>query len=107
MMAEQMSTVTEWAGGKGYVRMFYDDATLAVNEFRYANGSTRGPAQVLVYNKQGRLVEPTPGTGYTILLPPGSSEQVFPAPNNLDLVADAEGALSLNGWRIESRGPGS
>jgi hypothetical protein len=103
-MATQTITQTDWAGGKGYVNMVYDDVTLDVIEFRYANGSTRGSADILVYNKQGKLLEPTPNTGYTLRLPPGSPEQVFSAPNNLDL-DPVTGAL--NGWRIDSRGPAS
>lgn len=105
-MAEAVDPIrlTSWAGGRGFVDMYYDDATTDATRFVCANGTpeapTRSGAYLRVYDKRGRLVEVIAGTGYTILLQPGESRE-FAAPPNLNLAADG----SLNGWRLDSTGP--
>lgn len=105
-MATRVDNLREWAGDKGYVAMVYDDVTLAISEFRYANGSTRGPAYVWVYDKRGRLMELQNGVGYTLMLPPGSPEQTWTPPANANLGLNPEDG-SVNGWRIVAQGPAS
>lgn len=93
-MAIQRLRNASWATGQGYIDITYDDATLDVTQIIYANGDTR-PRLVEVY----RMPQDT--VVLTQTLAPGTPETIVPAPNNLTLVADAEGSLSLDRWRVQ------
>lgn len=93
-MATQTITLTEWAGGLGFVNCVYNDANNRVTNLPYANNASR-PAAVDVYGPTGTLEA-------SVVLPPGASG-VYNPTGSQRLAADG----SLDGWRISSRGPAS
>lgn len=94
------------AGPKWYVAMVYDDVpnrdgTFNIDHFEYANRASVSFFLIL-HDKQGHLVEETPGSGYTREVAPGTPVTPYPAGRNWDLAPDG----SINGWTISARGPG-
>lgn len=89
---------TSWGRNRaGYVDYVYDDATLDVTQIIYANGDTRARVVEVYRMPQNTLAIP-PRT-----LAPGTPETTVAAPNNVRMVADAEGSLSLDQWRVQTR----
>lgn len=91
-MASQTITLTQWANGLGFVNLVYNDANNRVNNLPYANNASR-PAVIDVYNPAGTLEA-------SITLQPGASGVYNPV-GNQQLLPDG----TLDGWRVDSRGP--
>jgi hypothetical protein len=91
-MATQTITLTSWAGGRGFVNLVYNDANNRVSNLPYANNAS-GPATIDVYAPDGSLE-------VSVTLQVGASGVYNPV-GNQQLKPDG----SLDGWRIDSRGP--
>lgn len=88
---------SRWANGLGYVKFVYDDVTLVVDHVLYQNMSARGPAEIDVVDKQGRVRQ-------TVTLPPLTPEQTMDvSAMRLDFDPNTGG---LDRWKVNARGPG-
>lgn len=95
-MAEQRLRNSGWENEQGYVDLVYDDVTLDITQIIYANPGPR--ARIIdVYRM------PQDSRIFTRTIPAGTQETAMDATSlRVSFVADAEGSLSLDRWRVQT-----